>query len=158
MAKKNARVGCGDLTGGGWQEFWMESLESRLLLTVTLSGVSSTLGNMRFLTGSQLSEVDNTYTADIQGSPSKVVFALGTSIVTDTTASDGWAAAFNMSAVSTSQHTLTITAFEGTSSTLLYSHSISVTALPLADAGHQIYRRLSIARNGTFRSRSTSLL
>ncbi len=105
-----------------------EELERRMMLT-TVTGVSSDLGDIRFLTGNGLAPVTNTFRAQVSGSASRLIFDLGGQTVEDSDGSDGWAASFNMSSLSVDS-TLVVTAYQGAAALNSKSAAVRMTALP----------------------------
>ena len=63
------------------------------MLAVDITGVVSLHDDFRFLAGSGIPDVWNTYEAEITGDiPTKVEFVLGGKTLPDTNAADGWTA------------------------------------------------------------------
>ena len=119
-----------------------ELLEDRTLLSIDAIGVTSAYGDFRFLAGPHepdssgtmggkvFHEVTNRFEAQVQGdTPSKVDFQIGGQRKTDTTASDGWWAEFNMSSLTTVSD-LAVTAYEGTIPVKTEEFSVDLTLLP----------------------------
>ena len=107
-----------------------EPLENRRLLSVAITGVTSTYGNFRFLSGENIPAVSNTYTAQVTGgTPAKVEFDLGGQSVTDSNPNDGWSATFNMSSLTTATD-LIVKAYVGSTVADTRDQPVSIAMLP----------------------------
>jgi len=113
----------------GCRHLVVEPLEDRTLLAVDILGVTSAWGDFRFIADAQIPEVLNTYTAQVAGNPSRVVFQIGGQQVTDSNPADGWAGQFNMSAL-TSVSDLVVNAYEGSSLADSFTYDVDMILLP----------------------------
>ena len=108
----------------------MEPLEDRRLLSLSILGVTSAHDDFRFVAGTGLPSVLNTYQAQISGgTPTKVDFLLGGQTIEDTDPAGGWTAQFNMSSL-TSDTELTVQAYVGTSVVSTCTHNVNLLMLP----------------------------
>ncbi len=99
-------------------------------MSLDILGVSSAHDDFRFIAGSGIPSVPNTYEAQITGgTPTKVEFLLGGQTLEDADAAGGWTAEFDMSSLN-SDTELTVNVYEGTSVVDTLVHNVNLLMLP----------------------------